>query len=109
MTVAAPSPVAGASSAKPAIAAKDEPSNGLSGDEARRLEKFGPNAMPEACQLNRLQSEADQAAQDLGCGRLIPDSESFAAEAAEGGSADQVGLLVEGVVDCCVGGEEALG
>jgi Cation transporter/ATPase, N-terminus len=47
MTVAAPAPVAGDSSAKPA-SAKDEPSNGLSSDEARRrLEKFGPNATPD--------------------------------------------------------------
>ena len=48
MTVAASSPGAGASGAQPAAAAKDEPSNGLSSDEARRrLEKFGPNAMPD--------------------------------------------------------------
>jgi len=48
MTVPAPSPVIGDPSAKPAVA-KDEPLKGLSSDEARRrLDKFGPNAMPDA-------------------------------------------------------------
>ena len=34
--------------AKPAVAAKDDPPTGLASDEARRrLDKFGPNAMPD--------------------------------------------------------------
>jgi len=41
-------PQANVSPAQPAAPAKDESPNGLTGDEARvRLEKFGPNAMPD--------------------------------------------------------------
>jgi len=44
-----PLPSAGASPAKSVGMAKDDPPTGLTSDEARlRLQKFGPNAMPEA-------------------------------------------------------------
>ena len=46
--MASPLSALGASSAKPAIVADTGPQNGLASDEARqRLEKFGPNAMPD--------------------------------------------------------------
>ncbi len=48
MTVTAPPPSASALGAKSANADKADPPTGLTGDEARRrLEKFGPNAMPD--------------------------------------------------------------
>ncbi len=48
MDTISPSPVATPSNAKSTVAAKDELSGGLASDEARhRLEKFGPNAMPD--------------------------------------------------------------
>ena len=48
MVTTAPPPEIRSRLAKPAAAAKDGLQNGLTSDEARRrLEKFGPNAMPD--------------------------------------------------------------
>jgi H+-transporting ATPase len=48
MTTIAPPLSASAASAKSAVAAKDDPPSGLTSAEAcRRLEKFGPNALPD--------------------------------------------------------------
>jgi nucleotide-binding universal stress UspA family protein len=49
MITTAPPPSASALLAKSVVAAKDDRPSGLTRDEARRrLEKFGPNAMPDA-------------------------------------------------------------
>ncbi len=48
MATTIPLPSASALPAKSTAAATDDPQNGLTSDEAcRRLEKFGPNAMPD--------------------------------------------------------------
>ena len=66
----------------------------------------GPNV--GCCQVNRAKSKAP-----LPClkssNRSRPNGRRIGAKAAKGGSADEMALDVEGVVDRRVGGEESLG
>ena len=72
------------------------------------LSRGGQWASGWRSQVNRAQSKAA-----LPCpkssDRSRPDGRRLGAKAAKGGSADQMALDIEGVVDRRVGGEESLG